>query len=67
MPIDEPASKATRLFMAKRILETHWTRALDRPWRVGGCLECQGPVTCPQLDWALELVADVASVIFQKR
>lgn len=67
MPIDEPVSKATELFMAKRVLEAHWTRALDTPWRVGGCLECQGHHNCPQLDWALALMAEVASVMFQKQ
>ncbi|MER7892959.1 hypothetical protein ABTX15_24365 [Micromonospora sp. NPDC094482] len=66
MPIDEPVSKATQLFMAKRVLNAHWTRALDRPWRVGGCLECRGHQNCAQLDWALALMADVASVMFQK-
>ncbi|MDO3705928.1 hypothetical protein Q3W71_30080 [Micromonospora sp. C28SCA-DRY-2] len=67
MPIDEPASRATELFTAKRILDAHWTRALDTPSRGGGCLECRDRHTCPQLDWALELVADVASVVFQPR
>ncbi|TNH29787.1 hypothetical protein FHG89_11240 [Micromonospora orduensis] len=66
MSIDEPLSKATRLFMAKRIFDVHWTRALDRPWRVGGCLECQGRNDCPQLDWAIELATEVAALMFQK-
>ncbi|MEU5936556.1 hypothetical protein [Micromonospora sp. NPDC047187] len=42
MPIDEPVSTATELFMAKRVLDAHWTRALA-------------------------LVAEVASVMLQKR
>ncbi|MEU8254457.1 hypothetical protein AB0C06_09375 [Micromonospora inaquosa] len=67
MPIDEPISKATELFTAERVLNTHWTRAHDRPWRAGGCLECRGRDNCPQLDWALALLADVASVMLQKR
>ncbi|MCG5467322.1 hypothetical protein LADH09A_004592 [Micromonospora sp. LAH09] len=67
MPIDEPVSRATELFMAKRALDAHWTRALDTPWRAGGCLECRGRNDCRQLDWALALIADVASVMFQKR
>ncbi|MCG5438251.1 hypothetical protein [Micromonospora foliorum] len=67
MPIDEPVSTATELFMAKRVLDAHWTRALDRPWRAGGCLECRGRSECRQLDWALALMAEVASVMLQKR
>lgn len=67
MPIDEPISTATELFTAKRVLDTHWTRALDRPWRVGGCLECRSRDDCPQLDWAIKLTAEVAAVMFQKR
>lgn len=67
MPIDEPASTATELFTAERVLDTHWTRALGRPWRAGGCLECHGRDNCSQLDWALTLLADVASVMLQKR
>ena len=66
MPIDEPVSTATELFMAKRVLDAHWTRATDRPWRAGGCLECRGRNDCRQLDWALALTAEVASVMFQK-
>ncbi|MGC4877629.1 hypothetical protein ACLQ26_15410 [Micromonospora sp. DT43] len=66
MPIDEPASKATELFVAKQVLDAHWSRALDRPWRAGGCLECRGRDNCPQLDWAITLIADTASVMFQK-
>lgn len=69
MPIDEPGADSTarKVFEAHRVLETHWTRALDRPWRVGGCLECRDRDNCPQLDWALGLMADVASVMLQKR
>ncbi|MET8252801.1 hypothetical protein [Micromonospora sp. NPDC005197] len=66
MAIDEPVSRATELFMAERVLDAHWSRARDRPWQTGGCLECQGHHDCPQLDWALGIVADVASVLFQK-
>ncbi|MFI5926402.1 hypothetical protein ACIA3K_10470 [Micromonospora sp. NPDC051543] len=66
MPIDEPVSKATELFVAMQILDAHWSRALDRPWQVGGCLECQGRDDCSQLDWAVVLLADAASVMFQK-
>ncbi|GLZ60395.1 hypothetical protein [Micromonospora sp. NBRC 107095] len=67
MPIDEPVSTATELFMAKRVLDAHWTRALDEPWRAGGCLECRGRSECRQLDWALALLAEIASVMLQKR
>ncbi|MFF4876212.1 hypothetical protein [Micromonospora sp. NPDC000668] len=67
MPIDEPVSAATELFVAKRVLDAHWTRALDRPWRVGGCMECRGRNHCPQLDWALALMAEVASIMLQKQ
>ncbi|WFE53679.1 hypothetical protein [Micromonospora sp. WMMD1155] len=56
MPIDEPISTATALFTARRVLDVYWTRALDRPWRAGGCLECRSRDDCPQLDWAIELV-----------
>ncbi|WP_433126534.1 hypothetical protein ACQPWW_27570 [Micromonospora sp. CA-240977] len=66
MPIDEPVSAATELFMAERVLNAHWTRAIVRPWRAGGCLECRGRNDCRQLDWALTVMADVASVMFQK-
>ncbi len=66
MPIDEPVSTADILFAAHRILEVHWTRALDSPWRAGGCLQCRGRNGCRQLDWALEIVADAVSVMFQK-
>ncbi|MEV4766323.1 hypothetical protein AB0J89_27210 [Micromonospora chokoriensis] len=66
MSIDEPISTATELFTAKRVLDAHWTRALDRPWRIGGCLECRGRTNCPQLDWAIELIPDVAATMFQK-
>ncbi|KAB1937008.1 hypothetical protein F8271_20355 [Micromonospora sp. ALFpr18c] len=67
MPIDEPASKATELFIAKGVLDAHWTRALDRPWRVGGCLECRGRNDCPQLDWAIKVTTEVTALMFQKR
>jgi len=67
VPIDEPVSKATELFMAKRVLDAHWTRAIGRPWRVGGCLECKGRNDCPQLDWAIALTAEMAALMFQKR
>ncbi|MEU7944981.1 hypothetical protein AB0C50_09895 [Micromonospora taraxaci] len=67
MPIDEPVSRATELFVAKRVLDAHWTRAVDRPWQAGGCRECRGHGDCPQLDWSLELLADVAAVMFQKQ
>ncbi|MEU7610277.1 hypothetical protein [Micromonospora sp. NPDC049204] len=67
MSIDEPVSTATELFTAERVLDSHWTRALDRPWRAGGCFECRGRYDCPQLDWALALMAHVASVMLQKR
>ncbi|MGC4875863.1 hypothetical protein ACLQ26_06240 [Micromonospora sp. DT43] len=68
MPIDEPVSRATELFTAKRILDAHWSRAPDSPWRAAGCLECRGHNnTCAQLDWALAFAADVASVMLQKR
>ncbi|RQX00444.1 hypothetical protein DLJ59_21550 [Micromonospora inaquosa] len=60
-------STATELFMAKQVLDAHWTRALDRPWRAGGCLECRERSDCRQLDWALALMAEVASVMLQKR
>lgn len=66
MAIDEPVSRATELFTAERVLDAHWSRALDRPWQAGGCLECRGQHDCPQLDWALGVVADVVSVLFQK-
>ncbi|PWR04921.1 hypothetical protein DKT68_29705 [Micromonospora acroterricola] len=66
MPIDEPVSTATEFFVAKQVLDAHWSRALDEPWRVGGCLECHGGKDCPQLDWALGLMAEVASVMLQK-
>lgn len=42
--IDEPISKAMELFMANRILDAHWTQALDRPWRVGVSI----PGYCPR-------------------
>ncbi|MCG5470208.1 hypothetical protein LADH09A_004151 [Micromonospora sp. LAH09] len=67
MSIDEPITAATQLIPAKRVLDAHWTRALDRPWRVGGCLECRSRNACPQLDWAIEVIADVAALMFQKR
>ncbi|MEV4119840.1 hypothetical protein [Micromonospora sp. NPDC049645] len=67
MPIDEPVSRATELFTAERVLDAHWTRARDGPWRAGGCLECKGRNNCSQLDWALSFLADVASIMFQKR
>ncbi|MET8279090.1 hypothetical protein [Micromonospora sp. NPDC005174] len=66
MAIDEPVSRATELFVAKRVLDAHWAPGRDRPWQPSGCLECRGQHDCPQLDWALEIVADVASVLFQK-
>ncbi|WP_435209965.1 hypothetical protein [Micromonospora sp. bgisy143] len=67
MPIDEPVSRATEMFIATRVLDAHWTRALGQPWRVGGCLECSGSDDCPQLDWAISLAAEMAAVMFQKR
>lgn len=66
VPVDEPVSKADELFAAKRILDAHWTRALDVPWRVGGCLECEGRNNCRQLDWAIEKTAEVAAIMFGK-
>ncbi|MFI7591554.1 hypothetical protein [Micromonospora sp. NPDC049359] len=66
MPIDEPVSRATELFTAKRVLDAHWTDALDSPWRAGGCLECRGRDDCPQLEWASALAAEVAAIVFQK-
>lgn len=68
MPMDEAGadSSVRRVFEASRILDVHWTRALDRPWRAGGCLECRNRDDCPQLDWALGIIADTVSVMFQK-
>ncbi|TNH22921.1 hypothetical protein FHG89_28105 [Micromonospora orduensis] len=66
MAIDEPVSRATELFTAKRIIDAHWCRAPDQPWQAGGCLECRGRHDCPQLDWALGIIAEVASVLFQR-
>ncbi|MET8091595.1 hypothetical protein [Micromonospora sp. NPDC005220] len=66
MPIDEPVSRAGELFAAMRTLDAHWTRALDRPWRSGGCLECTNQGTCRQLDWSLGVVAEAASIMLQK-
>ncbi|WP_406067921.1 hypothetical protein [Micromonospora sp. NBC_01638] len=53
MPIDEPVSKATELFTAERVLDAHWSRAIDTPWRAGGCMECKGRDNCSQLDWGV--------------
>jgi hypothetical protein len=66
MAIDEPVSRATELFVAKQVLDAHWSRALDQPWRAGGCLQCQDRNECPQLDWAVGLMAEVVSVMLQK-
>ncbi|MEW2326991.1 hypothetical protein [Micromonospora chersina] len=67
MPMDDgDITPADELFAMMRIIDTHWTRALDQPWRAGGCLECRDRDTCPQLDWALKLMAEVASTMFQK-
>lgn len=66
MPIDEPVSRADELFAAMRTLDAHWTRALDQPWRSGGCLECTSQGECRQLDWSLGVVADAASIMLQK-
>ncbi|MFI2648332.1 hypothetical protein [Micromonospora fulviviridis] len=44
------------------VTDTPWP---CQPWRAGGCLECRDRDTCPQLDWALRLMAEVASTLFQ--
>ncbi|MEH1053604.1 hypothetical protein V6U89_00085 [Micromonospora sp. CPCC 206171] len=68
MPMDDgDITSADELFAMMRIIDAHWIRALDVPWRAGGCLECRDRNNCPQLDWALGMMADIASVMFQKR
>ncbi|MFG1675946.1 hypothetical protein [Micromonospora sp. NPDC049282] len=68
MPMDEPGagSAAREIFEAHRIVNAHWTRSADRPWRAGGCLQCRDLHSCAQLDWALERYAHYASIMLQK-
>lgn len=65
--MDDPDedSPFRRVFEAHRVIDAHWEAALAVPRRTG-CLECRDRDNCPQLDWALGVVADIASVMLQK-